>query len=87
MCYEIDPQHFFKYRLKELWVNRFGDKGTEMKLKFCEEQKIHPNTLSNDFTARWGSPHHIPADRLAAYALFLGIDAMQLKTRTTLVAA
>lgn len=85
MCYKIDPENFFKYRLKEFFVKKFGDKVANAKKTFREQNgNLSEDTLTRDFNARYGSTHIVPAERMAAYSLFLEVDVMQLRTRVTL---
>ena len=85
---KVTHDHLFKYRLKELWAKKFGDKSADMKKIFREQNgNLSEDTITRDFNARYTDAYKMPCERLVAYAMFLEMDVMQLKTHTILVAA
>jgi len=74
----------YKYRLQELWVNRFGNMGTIMRQEFIKSTQISATTFKRDFNALRNAPYRIPDERLQKYAEFLNAEVSALRNYLTI---
>lgn len=84
---EVTQNNLYKYRLHELWILNFGEKGPEMKRLFVEENPpLHLQTLYLDFNYKKTDCYLIPAERLKKYALFLNTEVEALRNYLSMAA-
>jgi hypothetical protein len=79
--HSIAPCNLFKYRLKELFIFCFGDKDTEKKKEFADQQGLHINQIYDDFNIRLTEGRVIPKHRQEAYAELLKTTVEQIRNR------
>lgn len=86
MCY-IHFEHIpYKYRLRVLFIEKFGAAWRTARENFCKQEGIPPSTMRYDFNLKATDPQQIDATRLEKYSALLGLQPTDLRTKLSAAA-